>query len=74
MSFENAKNLLETWDELIARHERERRELFQSLSDSGYTQSQAAQIIGRKLTFVNTYAKRYGVDWKVKKQGQRNDI
>lgn len=61
---------LEKWDELIARHHREKKELLQVLSESGYTQTEAAKIIGKPLSFVNTYAQRYGVDWKVKKQGR----
>jgi len=62
---------IETWDEMIARHQRERREVLQSLSESGYTQTQAAQILQKPLSFINGYAKKYGVVWKVKAQGRK---
>jgi len=71
---ENLHRYIETWDQICARHKREKKELLQSLSESGYTQTEAARILGRSLTLINNYAQRYGIDWKVKKQGQRTEL
>ena len=65
---------MEQWNEMLERHKRERVEALQSLSESGYTQTQAAKILGCTLSKVNTYAKRYDIDWRVKKQGQRTKV
>lgn len=65
---------LETWDEMSARHDRERREVLQSLSDSGYTQTEAAAILKRTVSFINTYAQRYGIRWQEKRQGGKPHV
>lgn len=64
---------LETWDEMTARHDRERREALQSLSESGYTQTEAAAILKRSTQFINNYVQRYGIQWKEKKRGVKTD-
>ena len=63
---------MEQWNEMLQRHKRERIETLQSLSESGYTQTQAAKILGCKLSKLNTYVKRYDIDWKVIRQGVRS--
>ena len=68
------KMWLETWDEMNARHDRERREALQTLSDSGYTQTEAAAILRRSVSFINTYIHRYGINWKEKRQGGRPHV
>lgn len=68
------KMWLETWDEMNARHDRERREALQTLSDSGYTQTEAAAILKRSVSFLNTYVQRYGIHWKEKRQGGRPHV
>lgn len=65
---------LETWDEMAARHDMERREALQSLSDSGYTQTEAAAILRRSVSFINTYVQRYGIRWKEKRQGGKPHV
>ena len=65
---------IETWDEMNARHERERMETLKSLSESGYTQTEAAHILKRTTSFVNTYAKRYGIQWGAKRQGGKPHV
>lgn len=59
----------ETWAEMNLRHYKERQQVLQRLSDCGYTQTEAASILQTSLRFINAYAKRYNVDWKVKRQG-----
>jgi len=65
---------IETWDQMNARHDNERRKVLQSLSDKGYTQTEAAHILKKPLTFINAYAKRYGVEWKEKRQGGKPHV
>lgn len=65
---------IETWDEMSARHERERREALQSLSDSGYTQTEAAHILKKPMRFINNYVQRYGIVWKEKRQGGKSHV
>ena len=64
---------VETWDEMTARHDRERREALQSLSDGGYTQTEAAAIMKRSTPFINNYVQRYGIQWKKKQQGVKTN-
>jgi len=68
------KMWLETWDEMNARHDRERRETLQTLSDGGYTQTEAAAILKRSVSFLNTYVQRYGINWKEKRQGGKPHV
>ena len=56
-----------------ARHDNERRKVLQSLSDKGYTQTEAAHIL-KALSFINAYAKRYGVEWQEKRQGGKPHV
>lgn len=65
---------IETWDEMVARHDRERREALQTLSDSGYTQTEAAAILKRSHRFINNYVQRYGIQWKEKRQGGKPHV
>lgn len=66
--------MIETWDEINARHEREKMQALKVLSESGYTQTEAAHILKRTTSFVNTYAKRYGINWVVKRQGGKPHV
>ena len=63
---------MEQWKEMLQRHKRERVEALKSLSESGYTQTQAAKLLGCTLSKLNTYAKRYDIEWQVKRQGVRS--
>lgn len=65
--------IMETWDEMKARHKRERIEALEALNQSGYTQTQAAKILQMSHRTVNKWAQIYEIDWKVKYKGQYND-
>ena len=67
--------VMETWHQMLRRHQREKIEALESLNQSGYTQSEAAKIMGMGLSALNNQVIRSGIHWKVKKQGQskRND-
>lgn len=65
---------LETWDEMNARHDRERRELLETLSDGGYTQTEAAAILKKPTQFINNYVQRYKIEWKEKRQGGKAHV
>lgn len=65
---------IEKWDQMVARHDKERRDVLQSLSDQGYTQTEAAHILGKSLSFINSYARMYRVQWKVKRQGGKQHV
>ena len=67
--------VMETWHQMLRRHQREKIEALESLNQSGYTQSEAAKIMGMGLSALNNQVIRSGINWKVKKQGQkkRND-
>ena len=64
---------METWDEMRARHMRERVELVQSLAQSRYTQTQASKILGMKLTALNNFIRRNEIYWPVIEQGKKSD-
>ena len=64
---------METWDEIKARHMRERIELVQSLAQSRYTQTQASKILGVKLTALNNFVRRNEIYWPVIQQGKKSD-
>jgi transcriptional regulator with GAF, ATPase, and Fis domain len=61
---------METWDEMKARHTRERVELVQLLAQSRYTQTQASKILGVKLTALNNFVRRNEIYWPVIQQGK----
>ena len=67
--------VMETWHQILRRHQREKIEALESLNQSGYTQSEAAKIMGMGLSALNNQVIRSGIHWKVKRQGQskRND-
>ena len=65
--------VMETWDEMKARHKRERIEALEALNQSGYTQTQAAKILQMSHRSVNRWAQIYEINWKVKYKGQNND-
>lgn len=64
---------METWDEIKARHMRERIELVQSLAQSRYTQTEASKILGVKLTALNNFVRRNEIYWPVIQQGKKSD-
>jgi transcriptional regulator with GAF, ATPase, and Fis domain len=64
---------METWDEMKARHMRERVELVESLAQSRYTQTQASKILGMKLSALNNFIRRNEVYWPVIEQGKKSD-
>lgn len=64
---------METWDEMRARHKRERVELVKLLAQSRYTQTQAAKILRMELTALNNFIRRNNIYWPVIKQGQRSE-
>lgn len=61
---------METWDEMRARHMRERVELVASLAQSRYTQTEASKILGVKLTALNNFVRRNEIYWPVIQQGR----
>lgn len=61
---------METWDEMRARHMRERIELVTSLAQSRYTQTEASKILGVKLTALNNFVRRNEIYWPVIQQGK----
>lgn len=67
-------NYLETWAEMEARHKREKIEALESLSQSGFTQTEAASILRTDLTTLNNWVRRLGIEWKTKKQGQNQHV
>jgi transcriptional regulator with GAF, ATPase, and Fis domain len=61
---------METWDEMKARHMRERFELVESLAQSRYTQTQASKILHMKLSALNNFVRRNEIYWPVIQQGR----
>lgn len=57
-------NYLETWEEMLARHEREKVDLVRSLSDAGFTQTEAANLLKVSRGTINWFAKRRKITWK----------
>jgi transcriptional regulator with GAF, ATPase, and Fis domain len=64
---------METWDEMRARHMRERVELVESLAQSRYTQTQASKILHMKLSALNNFVRRNQIYWPVIQQGKKSD-
>ena len=65
--------VMETWHQMLRRHQREKIEALESLNQSGYTQSEAAKIMGMGLSALNNQVIRSGIRWKVKRQGQKKN-
>ena len=63
---------IETWDEMLARHHKEKINSLVILSQNGYTQTEAAHILGMTKTHLNIFVKRNKIVWKVKRQGHRD--
>lgn len=63
---------LETWDQMTLRHDMEKRELIQSLSDGGYTLEEAASILKKPSALIDAYAKRYKITLGGKNNGRAN--
>lgn len=59
----------ETWEEIIERHEAEKRDVLQKLSDQGYTQTEAARILKTTLQQINNQVRRNKIQWKTIRQG-----
>lgn len=64
----------ETWEQLKARHLRERRELLQSLNQQGYTQTEAAAKLEMPMRLLNSYVIKYGIVWNHKRQGGKPHV
>lgn len=62
---------METWDEMTARHRKERRQVVEGMAAERLTQTQAAKRLGIKLTRLNNYIHRAGIFWPVIRQGPR---
>lgn len=63
--------MIEQWDEMKARHHREKYEALQALNQSGYTQTEASKVLGMTLRQLNNWVRSLGIDWKVKQKGGR---
>jgi transcriptional regulator with GAF, ATPase, and Fis domain len=64
---------METWDEMKARHKRERIELVETLAQSRLTQTQAAKMLKVELTALNNFIRRNRIFWPVIEQGKRTN-
>ena len=64
----------ETWEQLKARHLRERRDLLQSLNEQGYTQTEAAAKLEMPMRLLNSYVIKYGIVWNYKRQGGKPHV
>ncbi|HBC03354.1 MAG TPA: hypothetical protein DC015_03940, partial [Aequorivita sp.] len=58
---------LETWDEMTARHKRERIKQVMTFA-SDYTQTEAAKILGITHRHLNNFIQRNRLHWKLKYQ------
>ncbi len=63
--------MIELWDEMKARHHREKYEALQTLNQSGYTQTEASKILGMTHRQLNNWVRSFKMDWKVKHKGGR---
>ena len=54
---------LETWDQINARHEREKIDLVASFAKMNFTQTKAALILGMDRGHLNIFAKRHNIEW-----------
>lgn len=63
--------MIEQWDEMGERHFREKYQALQSLNQSGYTQTEAAQLLGMSLTRLNNWVRAFNIKWIVKRQGRK---
>ena len=64
---------METWDEIKARHKRERIELVETLAQSRLTQTKAAKMLKVELTALNNFIRRNKIFWPVIEQGKRTN-
>ena len=64
--------LSETWGEMTRRHEAEKRDVLQKLSEQGYTQTEAARILQTTLQQINNQVRRSKIQWKTIRQGVRS--
>ena len=54
-----------------ARHAREIFAAYQEQANAQITQTEAARRLGVKLTALNAYIMRHGINWPVKQQGRK---
>jgi len=54
---------LETWEQIIARHEKEKIDLVASFAKMNFTQTKAAMILGMERSHLNVFAKRHNIEW-----------
>lgn len=54
---------METWDEMMIRHTRERIDLVRAYAEEGFTQTQAANILGMQRGTLYQFAKRNKIKW-----------
>ena len=66
--------MIEQWDEMKARHQREKYEALQTLNQLGYTQTEASKILGMTHRQVNNWVRSFKMDWKVKQKGGRRRV
>lgn len=65
------QNLTETIPAIRKRHLAEIRAAYQAQSDAHITQTEAARRLGVKLTALNAYITRHGINWQCKQQGRK---
>lgn len=68
----NGEMIYETWAEMAVRHRDERIALLEKLSDAGYTQTEAANLLGITLQPLNNFIQRNGIKWKTVRQGAKS--
>ena len=66
--------MIEQWDEMKARHHREKYEALQALNQLGYTQTEASKILGMTHRQLNNWVRSFKMDWKVKQKGGRKRV
>lgn len=54
---------METWEEMMMRHNREKIDLVRAYAEEGFTQTQAANILGMQRAHLNMFAKRNEIKW-----------
>ena len=59
---------METWDQMTARHRKERREAVKRLAEDGLTQKEAARVLNTTPRNLNNYVQRYNLTWPNKRQ------
>lgn len=61
--------MTETWDDMTARHKRERRDMVEALAASRITQTEASKLLDTTIYTFNNYLRRNHIFWPVKRQG-----